>query len=288
VGCEGFDPSLLQRSSEASRGGDSGPSEGPCPGAVEACNGRDDDCDGKSDEGAEASCRFANGEGACSAGTCLLAYCLEGYADCNRQMSDGCEARSNAPCRTTPISQGVAGAGPAAQPIPAGQESAGMSGESEEDAGVVCVPSEESCDTLDNDCDGAIDEGPSCALAMCASSTPSYRGAACDQCVCTSCTALVDLCQRHPDATWAMRCRELVECVVTESRAGNCGMNADCYMSGNGPCAAATNLAAGGADGMDRSQVATGCSGTPPPSACAAAVNYRDQCTRTTCMSACP
>jgi len=293
LGCEGFDPSLLQRTSGAASNRDGGPSSEQCPGAIESCNGRDDDCDGKSDEGAEASCRFDHGEGACSAGHCLLASCLSGYGDCNRQMADGCETQTNAAaCRVTPVGQGSAGngrAGGGAEPSgPPGGAGVEAPGPSDDDAGGVCSPSAELCDGLDNDCNDVVDDGPVCPIAMCVQSAPSYRSAGCDQCVCERCATLVDFCQSHPDATWAARCRDLVECVVLRTRAGECGGNGDCYMNGNGPCAAEVNLAAGGTNASDNSRVAAGCSGTPPPSACAAAVNYRDQCTRTTCLSACP
>jgi hypothetical protein len=145
------------------------------------------------------------------------------------------------------------------------------------------MPSAERCDNVDNDCDDRTDEGPVCAIAMCVSTAPSYRSAACDQCACENCGQLVALCQNHPDATWAMQCRDLVECAVVETRMGNCP-NGDCYGGGAGPCADETVTAAGGS-----SQVLSGCTGGTgtPPAACAAAVNYRDRCTTTTCASAC-
>ena len=73
-------------------------------GAPETCNGRDDDCDTVIDEGFDlrvdvdncgacgVSCAFDNADAACEDGTCQIAACADGYADCNADPADGCEA----------------------------------------------------------------------------------------------------------------------------------------------------------------------------------------------------
>jgi hypothetical protein len=72
--------------------GRSGTCEAPrCTPSTEVCNGRDDDCDGAIDEEADGSCRFANGIGACVAGSCSLTDCVSGFEDCNGDARDGCE-----------------------------------------------------------------------------------------------------------------------------------------------------------------------------------------------------
>lgn len=64
------------------------------PGAAELCNGHDDDCDGEVDEapGVLASCPTIPGvEIACVDGTCAIADCPEGRADCDGDIETGCE-----------------------------------------------------------------------------------------------------------------------------------------------------------------------------------------------------
>lgn len=67
-----------------SGGEDSSPACIPSPGA---CNGRDDDCDGRVDEDADGQCAAtAHGTNACVEGACVLVSCEAGYEQCR---SDG-------------------------------------------------------------------------------------------------------------------------------------------------------------------------------------------------------
>jgi hypothetical protein len=121
------------------------------PGAQEACNGRDDDCDGTIDE--------ELGEGACGVGACrrTVGYCVDGGLaacvagaptpercngvddDCDgmtdEEIADGATCGAGA-CRRT--AQCVAGV---MQMCVAG------------------APTAERCNGLDDDCDGDVDEG---------------------------------------------------------------------------------------------------------------------------------
>lgn len=101
---------------------------GTCTGAIlptsETCDGADNDCDGRTDNGFDLSsdpkncgrcgniCTFPNGVGACLEGSCRLVGCKPGHGDANKNPSDGCECTSTGP---------------------------------------------EVCDGVDNDCDGTID-----------------------------------------------------------------------------------------------------------------------------------
>ncbi len=90
-------------------GGDAG----PCVPEAEICNERDDNCDGTVDEGFDLTsdvdhcgscgtvCGGANATPSCVSGVCALA-CDVGWADCNGDVSDGCEASlaSGATCGT--------------------------------------------------------------------------------------------------------------------------------------------------------------------------------------------
>ncbi len=144
------------------------------PGALEACNGLDDDCDAAVDEGGPAggeACDVAGLLGACSVGstscavgpmTCVqTVYPAESDSVCNG-VDDDCDGLTDeefAPGATT-CGVGVCGA----------------EGTSSCEDGVLldsCVPGEPSgevCDALDNDCDGAADEDlgtTSCGVGEC-------------------------------------------------------------------------------------------------------------------------
>jgi len=75
-----------------------------CIPAEEVCNGADDDCDGVIDNGFDlqsdtancgtcgTTCAAApNADAACSAGSCILT-CVDGFADCDTDAGNGCEA----------------------------------------------------------------------------------------------------------------------------------------------------------------------------------------------------
>lgn len=62
------------------------------PGAAELCNGMDEDCDMRIDEGAAASCPMISGTTfSCTMGMCVVATCPPNMDDCNMTAADGCE-----------------------------------------------------------------------------------------------------------------------------------------------------------------------------------------------------
>jgi len=77
------------------------------PGALELCDGQDNDCDAEADETFDlendakncGSCGFLcqpdNAFGECLGGECKIADCTAGYDDCNDKDSDGCEININ-------------------------------------------------------------------------------------------------------------------------------------------------------------------------------------------------
>ena len=105
---------------------------GPClftNGGVEVCDGVDNDCDSRADEGFDIqtdlahcgacnrACALENALPTCQMGMCLIAQCNEGWVDLDMRAPNGCEYEC------TPSNDGI-----------------------------------EICDNIDNDCDGQIDE----------------------------------------------------------------------------------------------------------------------------------
>ena len=69
------------------------------PGAVEACNGIDDNCNGVIDElpASAVACGFTNSVTTCASAACRLLSCVTPFLDCDRTDANGCEVdpRSN-------------------------------------------------------------------------------------------------------------------------------------------------------------------------------------------------
>lgn len=59
------------------------------PGAIEICDGVDNNCSGTADE--NVSVLVKQGMGACDAGKISITQCSKGYSDCDGQVANGCE-----------------------------------------------------------------------------------------------------------------------------------------------------------------------------------------------------
>lgn len=84
------------------------------PSASAACPGREHRCGGRCTDTATSvdhcgacgrACRFAHSPGRCFAGNCLLGACDEGFADCDSDPANGCEAD----LRASPVHCGACG-----------------------------------------------------------------------------------------------------------------------------------------------------------------------------------
>jgi hypothetical protein len=133
---------------------------GPCVPPTEICNGRDDDCDGITDEGFECPAGSSNaciascgttGARTCSA-ACAWGPCLPPAETCNGRDDDcdgacdngyACCAGAVASCSTW---CGSVGTQTCSASCTAG----------------TCVPPAETCNGRDDDCDGACDNGHAC------------------------------------------------------------------------------------------------------------------------------
>jgi hypothetical protein len=145
------------------------PGFGPCLGEIvptaEVCNGLDDDCDNKIDEGTGG----ADCSSSCGVGTTV---CMNGQIVCNAVPAlsdDTCDGNDD-DCDGQIDEDWVCDDPPNCGCTASGQCNAVQSCVN----GVVLCQgdpvSQESCDCLDNDCDGKIDEGSLCpAGATCAS-----------------------------------------------------------------------------------------------------------------------
>lgn len=89
------------------------------------------------------TCIIANAQAGCVAGECVNAACDQGFSDCDGLLANGCEAPvecGGGPCMTRCGSTGVAR----------------CSGTCES----VCSAPLETCNAIDDNCDGQCDEGP--------------------------------------------------------------------------------------------------------------------------------
>jgi hypothetical protein len=111
--CDAYDSSLLRApnpskppapdsgarppsDADAGEGEDAGAQ--PCVAkSAEICNGKDDDCDGKTDENTQAYCEsiILNAETQCAPvgdhAACVKLYCHDGFFDCDGKPQNGCE-----------------------------------------------------------------------------------------------------------------------------------------------------------------------------------------------------
>jgi hypothetical protein len=80
---------------------DAGLTKDACTPQTEICNGRDDDCDGASDEAKavalDCASRLLNAQSTCQSAFCVkIGECFDGFHNCDGMPDNGCE--SACPC----------------------------------------------------------------------------------------------------------------------------------------------------------------------------------------------
>jgi hypothetical protein len=143
------------------------------PGVAEVCNGRDDDCDGSTDEGIPAGASCTTGTGACQRSGNLI--CSSGAFACSavagapsvetcNGIDDDCNGTTDEGL-TAPHCPNQTGVCAGSRQTCGGV--AGWQACSATSYGANYQMAETTCDGLDNDCDGATDEGvggPGCTV----------------------------------------------------------------------------------------------------------------------------
>ncbi len=153
---------------------------GPSP-ATEICNGIDDDCDGTTDEGLTGGACNTGQQGVCSAGTLT---CSGGTSTCVRNVAPSpeiCDGLDNN------CAGGVDEGTSTMMACTTGQQGVCSAGTMRCQSGTQqCVrttgPSTETCNNVDDDCDGTVDEGVTrvCYAGAAGTFTGTCPGANCN------------------------------------------------------------------------------------------------------------
>ena len=113
-------------------------------GSVDPCEGIDTKNDPLNCGACGRTCVLPHGTSVCAAGACALGECDHGFADCDGDVENGCEVAiacdEGGACMTACGSAGALSCVNACAPS--------------------CAPPAEICNGLDDDCDGACDQGP--------------------------------------------------------------------------------------------------------------------------------
>ena len=121
-----------------------------------------------------AACALPHADADCSAGTCVLASCHSGYADCDGDSNNGCEtSTAGGGCACTPGATEPCYSGPdgteGVGPCVGGTRTCNANGTAWGACEGEVIPASDSClNSIDDDCDGVVNNGyPNATACLC-------------------------------------------------------------------------------------------------------------------------
>ena len=224
--------------------------------AVETCNGIDDDCDGVVDNGLNCACNSqietCNGrdddcDGTVDEGFSIGATCAVGTGACERTGILLCNPQGSTSCSATPGS-------PKAETCNGIDDN--CDGQIDEGLSCSCSIKPEICDGVDNNCNGQVDEGlnlgQTCVVGVGACQRTGTRicdGAGGVKCSATAGTAVAEVCNGIDDncngqADEGLSCTCNVQTEVCDGIDNDCDKQVDEGFGVGNPCTLGTGACA--------------------------------------------